>query len=175
MKKAMYRISVISVFLTTVSAVLYCIFGISAAEPFAVTFGTTAYHFLMRLAVGFCFDIMMKNRADYSGKWYRCRAWERRLYKLLRVKQWKGRLPSFNGDYFDPRKRSWSEIAQAMCQAELVHEVIVLLSFVPIIFSCWFGVLPVFVITSLGAAAFDLLFVIMQRYNRPRIIRLINR
>ena len=65
------------------------------------------------------------------------------------------------------------EIAQAMCQAELVHETIVILSFVPVAFSAVFGAFWVFLITSLCAAAFDLMFVIIQRYNRPRIIRLI--
>lgn len=59
-----------------------------------------------------------------------------------------------------------------MCQAELVHETIVVLSFVPIIPSVLvFGDLPVFIITSLAAAIIDVTFVIIQRYNRPRIIR----
>ena len=35
-----------------------------------------------------------------------------------------------------------------MCQAELVHETIILFSCVPIIASVWFGALPVFVITN---------------------------
>lgn len=89
------------------------------------------------------------------------------------MKHWKNKLPSYQPEYFDPQKHSWDEIAQAMCQAELVHEVIVVLSFVPIAFSVWFGALPVFVITSVAAAAFDLMFVIIQRYNRPRVMRLI--
>ena len=48
-------------------------------------------------------------------------------------------------------------------------------SFVPLLFSLAVGVLPVFLITSLIAAAFDMIFVIIQRYNRPRLLRLINR
>lgn len=32
-----------------------------------------------------------------------------------------------------------------------------------------------FLLTSLAAACFDLLFVIMQRYNRPRILRIIDK
>ena len=59
-----------------------------------------------------------------------------------------------------------------MCQAELVHEVNIAVSFVPILFSVWVGALPVFVITSILAAGYDLLFVILQRYNRPRVLRL---
>ena len=58
-----------------------------------------------------------------------------------------------------------------MCQAEVLHEVIIPLSFVPIAFAEWFGALPVFVLTSVGAAAGDAFFVLLQRYNRPRVMR----
>ena len=175
MKKTMRCISVISVFLTIISIFLYCFWEVAVAKSFAITFGTTAYHFLMRLTVGVAFNLFMKNRADYTGGWYQCRNWETKLYKWLRVKQWKSKLPSYQADYFDPKKHSWHEIAQAMCQAELVHEVIIVLSFVPILLSCWFGEFLVFLITSLGAASFYMLFVMIQRYNRPRILKLINR
>ena len=49
---------------------------------------------------------------------------------------------------------------------------IVVLSFVPIVAGVWFGVYPVFVITSILAAMFDLIFVMIQRYNRQRVIKL---
>ena len=58
-----------------------------------------------------------------------------------------------------------------MCQAELVHETIVVLSFLPILAGIWFGDFPVFIITSLVAAMVDMSFVIMQRYNRQRIMK----
>lgn len=58
--------------------------------------------------------------------------------------------------------------------AELVHEIIVVLSFVPILASIPFGGLVVFVITSVLAACFDAIFIAIQRYNRPRIVKLIN-
>ncbi len=60
-----------------------------------------------------------------------------------------------------------------MCQAEVVHEIIVVLSFVPILFTIWAGALPVFLITSILSGFMDLLFVALQRYNRSRVIRLI--
>lgn len=58
-----------------------------------------------------------------------------------------------------------------MCQSEIVHETNILLSFVPLIVSVPFGEFNVFFITSICSAAFDLLFVIMQRYNRSRIVK----
>ena len=62
-----------------------------------------------------------------------------------------------------------------MCQAELVHEAIVLLSFLPLTMTPVFGAMTVFLLTSLAAACFDTLFVLMQRYNRPRILALLER
>jgi len=62
-----------------------------------------------------------------------------------------------------------------MCQSELVHETIVMLSFLPILASTWFGSIGVFIITSMLGAFIDMIFVIMQRYNRPRIIEIVDR
>ena len=141
----------------------------------AVTFGTTAYHFWMRLLVGLLFNGIMKNKADYTKKWFQVSPFEQRIYKILRVKKWKGKMPTYNPETFDPALHSWDEIAQAMCQSELGHETIILLSFAPIIASVWAGALTAFLITSAVSAMLDLVFVIMQRYNRPRVVRLLNK
>lgn len=138
----------------------------------AITFGTAAYHLGMRLLVGLLFEKGMKNRADYTRKWYQVSSWENGLYRVLRVKAWKDKLPAYDPEAFSSEKHTWDEIAQAMCQAELVHEVNAALSFLPLAASFRFGSLAVFLITSVCAAAFDLLFVVMQRYNRPRVVRI---
>lgn len=175
MKRVMHIAAWISVILTMLNILLCALYDIELAEVLAITFGTTAYHLLMRLLVGWIFDKLMHNKANYNRQWYKQSAWEVKLYQRLRVKEWKGRMPTYDPECFNPRKHTWGEIAQAMCQAELVHEVIVLLSFVPIIAAYWLGVLPVFAITSVVAACFDMMFVVMQRYNRPRVIRLAER
>ena len=83
--------------------------------------------------------------------------------------------PTYDRTLFDPQIHTWEKIAQAMCQAELVHEKIALLSFLPITAGIWFGAYPVFVVTSVLAAGCDMLFVMMQRYNRQRIMTLLKR
>lgn len=173
MKRTVYLLTGISVLVCIVSIIIYTQSGMDAVYSLAITFGTISYHFVMRLAVGLVIDKTMNNKADYTCKWFRCSKLEEKLYKRLKVKKWLKNIPTFRPEYFDRSKHSWDEIAQAMCQAEIVHEVIVLLSFVPIAFSIPFGALPVFIITSIAAALFDLMFVIVQRYNRPRIIRFI--
>ncbi len=97
------------------------------------------------------------------------------LYKALHVKKWKNKMPTYEPTLFSPEKHSWDEIAQAMCQAELVHETIVIFSFLPIIATIWWGGFWVFLITSVCAALLDMAFVVMQRYNRPRVIRMAER
>lgn len=151
---------------------LYGSTGSDATLTLAITFGTAAYHFLMRLLVGSVIDLLLNNHVDYRKRWFRVSAAEKALYQKLRVKKWKGKMATYDPDCFDSKLHSWDEIAQATCQAELVHEVIIILSFLPVFAAIPFGTLPVFVITSVLAACFDAVFVVMQRYNRPRIIKL---
>ena len=68
-----------------------------------------------------------------------------------------------------------SLLIQASGQAEIVHEVITMLSFVPILFTVWLGAAGVFRTTSCLAALLDTVFVMVQRYNRPRLQRLIQK
>lgn len=59
-----------------------------------------------------------------------------------------------------------------MCQAELIHELMFIFSLVPIAFSIYFGDLYIFVLTSIVAMKFELCFIIVQRYNRERLVKL---
>lgn len=141
----------------------------------AVTFCTFAYHLVMRLAVGLCFSLAMGNRADLGRRWFQPRRGEAELYRRLGVKRWKKLLPTYEPESFDPTLHSWEEIAQATCQSELVHETIMLLSFVPLAAIPRFGTAGVFVATSVAAALFDSLFAMAQRFNRFRLVRLLRR
>ncbi len=139
----------------------------------AVTFSTAFYHLGIRLLVGFLYNIKMKNRADYTKKWFQVHSWESKLYQFLKVKTWKSKMPTFNPEDFSIQNHTWDEIIQTMCQSELVHETNIILSFIPLTASKWFGSFYVFFITSVCSALFDLMFVIMQRYNRARIIKIV--
>ena len=160
---------------TAILSVLYMKTYYEVFLSLAITFGTISYHVVMRLLVGLAFCIVMKNRADYKKRWYHVSRHEMAVYERLNVKKWKRRMPTYDRTLFDPRLHTWEKIAQAMCQAELVHETIALLSFLPIIAGIWFGAYPVFVVTSVLAAGCDMLFVMMQRYNRQRIMTLLQR
>ena len=141
----------------------------------AITSATFLYHFGMRKLVGDTVNHIMHNHANYNSIWFRQKSWETKIYNLLHVKKWKDKMPTYDPTSFDSRKHSWDEIAQTMCQSEVVHEINILLSFLPIITSHFLGALPVFILTSFIAATFDLSFVIIQRYNRPRIIKIVEK
>ncbi len=172
MPKAMKLITIFSFMTGIITIILFYCFHKDIYLTLAITFGTTFYHLGIRLFVGMLYNIGMKNQADYTKKWYLTHSWENKLYQFLNVKAWKGKMPTYHPETFSYKKHSWNEIAQAMCQSELVHETNIILSFVPLIASKWFGSFYVFLITSVCSAAFDLLFVIMQRYNRARVVKI---
>ena len=173
MARAMKIIAWISSILMVSAYILYQFHPLNWLFSLAITLTTIAYHFIIRLLIGHLYDCYMKNQADYTKPWYQIRSWEKTFYDLIRVKKWKRNMPAYQPEYFSIKHHTWHEIAQAMCQAELVHETIIVFSFLPIFASRYVGAFLVFLLTSIGAALLDALFVIMQRYNRPRVIRMI--
>lgn len=171
MAKKMKLLTVLSVLLTLISAVLYAYFFRAWLLSVTITFGTFSYHFGMRLAVGTTVNAILHNRADVTRRWFRQKGFEKKLYAVLHVRRWRDKMPTYSPDAFSVEKHTYDEIAQAMCQAELVHEIIALLSFLPLATVPWLGAFPVFLATSALAAGYDLLFVILQRYNRPIVLR----
>jgi hypothetical protein len=175
MAKIVKGIAAFSLAAMVILAISYKVTSSGILLPLAITSGTIAYHFVMRLMVGLAFHATMRNKADYRKRWYQVSKREMAVYEKLKVKQWKRRMPTYDPALFDPRLHTWEEIVQAMCQAELVHETIAVLSFLPILAGIWFGEYPVFIVTSVLSAACDMVFVIMQRYNRQRVTKLLNR
>lgn len=173
MAKLMKCISVISFILTVTFALLYQVLSNNVVFSLMITFVTTMYHFVIRLVAGGLINYFMRNRADYTKRWFYVSDTELKFYQTIKVKKWKNKMPTYNEDTFDVSKHTWDEIVQATCQSELVHEVNVILSFVPMLASLWIGAFEVFLITSILSAGFDLLFVFMQRFNRARILKMI--
>lgn len=167
--------------ISTIAAILcvllYGRFGSDIFLTLAITCGTIAYHFIMRLLVGVVVGFIMDGQSEtvYKRKWFQPRKFESRLYAWLKVKRWKGKMPTYAPSNFSVEKHSLSEIVQAMCEAEVVHEVIMVCSFLPLAVIPIFGAFWVFLITSILAACFDMMFVIMQRYNRPRVVKVMEK
>ena len=80
-------------------------------------------------------------------------------------------MPTYLEQEFDFQALSPETLLRNMCKSELGHEIILLLSFVPLLFSAFAGNFAVFLFTSLGAVLPDTAAVLVQRYNRPRVLR----
>ncbi len=171
LKKTVLTLTLVFTILTVLFSVLFIITDNSVFLTPAITFGTTLYHFAMRLFVG----KIIPNNFNYHSFWFRQKRFEERLYRLLGVKKWKDKMPSYNPGSYMIKSTSPGELIAIMCRNEVIHEVIAVLSFVPIAFSSFFGAEAVFIITSILGCCLDLIFVIMQRYNRPRVVRIMQR
>ena len=146
----------------------------NALLSLTITFGVCAYHLLMRYVVGLLVNLTMK-KVNPSNLWFREKSFEKSLYSLIKVKKWKRFMPSFSPDSFDLKKNSIQDIILTTCRSEMVHEIIIVLSFLPILLYIPFGTLAVFISTSIISALVDAIFVVMQRYNRPRLLKLQNK
>lgn len=87
---------------TIAFAILYAQTAGSIWLTLAITFGTFAYHFIMRLLIGLIFNTVMRNHADYTRRWYQVGKLETALYEKLRVQRWKGKMPAYHPALFDP-------------------------------------------------------------------------
>lgn len=120
---------------------------------------------------------------DYKKRLYRERKWEEggRIYeRFFFVKKWKSKLPelsdyiktifskkhlqSLKGDYL-------SVFLEESCKAEFTHWVIILSSLLFYFSTDLFTASRILFL----AAALNMPYIIIQRYNRPRIIRLLKK
>lgn len=170
-KKTFLTVTAVLFLLAVLFVTLTVITNNPVCYSLAITFSTAFYHFGMRLLVG----TAVKKQFNYKNSWFSEKRFEKKLYKMLKVKKWKGRMPSYNPSSEMTKHTDLTETVNTMCRNEVIHESIALLSLVPILFSLRFGEWAVFITTSLIACFADLIFVVMQRYNRPRILRIMER
>ena len=173
--KKMKVSAAVFVILTVIFVLIYRYNPNTVILSIAITFGTISYHFLMRFAVGYVINELYHNAFDYNKKWFQEKRFEKRLYEVLKVKKWKDKMPTFAPEMLDLRIHTWEELAGAMCQSEVIHSIIIVLCFIPILAALLWGAFWVFFITSVLSAGVESIFVIMQRYNRPRVIRMMKK
>lgn len=137
-----------------------------------VTSFMVMYHLWSRIIMG---NVTKLFRVKHTHAWFREKPFERRLYRTLKVRSWKGRTLTYNPDHFSLESRSLPEIVEATVKAELDHWVNEGLSLLSILFALLWGETWIFVLTALFAMLFDGQFILIQRYNRPRLLRLIAR
>ena len=175
MKKKMILTTVFLLIGFAISLPIFIVTGNTISEIITITIGVTLYHFAMRLAVGMVVNLIMKNEAKHNSAWFREKRFEKKLYNLLRVRKWQKHVPTYSPETFDTSKKTVKEIVGATCQSEIVHEVIMVLSWLPIAAIPFLGGTAAIIITSFFSMMIDSTFVILQRYNRPRLVRVMER
>lgn len=139
-----------------------------------ITSFTVTYHFWGRIILGNV-SKLFKKYINYKQWWFKERKFEKGLYKILRVKKWKGKALTYNPESFSLKDNSLEAIANTMTKSELDHWINEIISLSTLLFALIWGQFWIFLISALAAMIFDGQFIIIQRYNRPRVMRILKR
>lgn len=156
-------------------SLFYHLYAERSFLPFAITFWTAFYHFAMRDLTAYAVTAIRRRSNAADRKSFSLGKAERAFYRLIRIKKWKKYAPTYRRELFTVKQDNIEMLYHNMINAQLGHEIIVSLSFAPLLLSKPLdGFLP-FLITSVLAALFDLQFVMIQRYNRDRVCAMLHR
>jgi len=133
---------------------------------------TIAYQLFLRIAFG---KLTKKCKITHKHWWFRQRFFESRLYKLLMVKKWKKKALTYEPKLFDLKKNSLEQIANNMAKVETDHWLNVLISLSTLLFAIPWGLFWIFFAAAVAAVIFDAQFIAIQRFNRPNVLRLIEK
>ena len=139
-----------------------------------ITAFTIMYHFWVRIIMGNV-SKLFKKHINYKQWWFQEKNFEKGLYKFLCVKEWKDKALTYNPESFSLKEHSLEEIANTMAKSEVDHWINEVISVSTILFSIPWGQFWLFTITAIAAMIFDSQFIIIQRYNRPRIVKILER
>ncbi len=133
-----------------------------------------AYHVIIRIIWGVITNHLPDSFFHPEKKIYCSYGWEKNIHKLLHVKKWKEHVPVFDIHQWDIRERGIDSVIAASCRAELDHATNILLGYVVLlpVFFLQRWAISAWLVAAIGASLFDGVFVTIQRFNRPRLMRL---
>ena len=172
----MYSIIALGIILTVVC---FCVYygGYNNNAIFlwtGITAFTITYHFWGRIIFGNVSKLFRKH-INYNQWLFRERKFEKSLYKLLHVKDWKGKALTYNPESFSLKEHSLDEIANTMAKSEVDHWINEVISLSTLLFIIPWGLFGAFLISAIVAMIFDSQFIIIQRYNRPRVVKILEK
>lgn len=175
---AIFMYCVIGITLLTTIICFYLYYGNINTSSVILWTGITAftimYHFWVRIIMGNVSKLFRKH-IKYNQWWFKERRFEKSFYKLLHVKEWKGKALTYNPESFSLKKHSLEEIANTMSKSEIDHWINEAISLSTLLFAIPWGEFWIFFITAIVAMIFDSQFIIIQRYNRPRVIKILEK
>ena len=170
-KKTIYIISAMSLIFMFAFFKLFVDNQFELCLFLGIVFMTMAYHLIVRLVIGVFCDRALENGIDPNDHWFADSDAEQSIYRTIGVRSWKNRIPMPDAWKFSIKKRSLEDVIAESCRTELVHEIGAVMSLLAVLLTIPFGYLWFFILTSALGGLFDLVFVIVQRYNRPRLMR----
>ena len=147
----------------------------------------TIFWFSLHFGIGFLFPILPKQLKDIlcnkNRKFFSVSENEIKFYRKIHLHKWKDKLPQFNRGFNKrnlPNKvtEEYLELfIDVTCQAEIVHYIIIPIGYFSIIFSLltqnpenW---IYVFILIATFIGLCNLIFSMIQRYNRFRLKKLL--
>ena len=139
--------------------------------------------FIFSALISFLAGRMPESTYFYKRWLYKERSWEEggRLYdRLFGVRRWKAKLPemsdflkfTFSKKHLKSTDDNYlARFVMESCRSEWTHWTII---FSSLLFLLWNEFIPAFKII-LMAITLNLPYIIIQRYNRPRIVRLLEK
>ncbi len=119
---------------------------------------------------------VFRMRFNAECAWFKEKRFEARLYSALGVKKWKGRAAVYSPRLLKRQGKDLCGMVMYMCHAELVHELAAFLSPSVFLLLIWREVdILVLIASALIFAAVHLCFAAIQRYNRPRCLRIMKK
>ncbi len=135
-----------------------------------ITTFTILYHFWGRILLG---KLTLAFKIRYDHWWFRERKFEMGFYKFLRVRKWKEKVLTYDPAASSVKDHTLEEIATTMSKAETDHWINEVLSLTTLLFGVIWGEFWIFLVTAILAMLFDAQFIVVQRYNRPKVLRAI--
>ena len=176
-RKTLFTIILIislSVLLPCGAILLHLAIGSRFTKFLAAATALTGYNFLVRTLIGqtVTFFLQNKNHFNLENAWLRPKKFEKKFYRVLKVKKWKKHAATAIPEQFDLETLPLETIVKNMIQAELVHLIIIFAVLLPVFFARRTDFPHLVVIGSVFSAVWDMQYVILQRYNRPKVVRL---
>ena len=175
---AIFMYSVIVICIIISSICLGCFYGGKIENKVVLWIGIVAftimYHFWVRIIMGNVLKLFKKH-ITYKQGFFKEKNFEKNIYKTIRVKEWKDKVLTYAPAEFDLKENSLETVANNMAKAELDHWINSLISISTISFGFFSNVFWPFIVSAIFAMAFETQFIVHQRYNRPRVVKIIER
>jgi len=152
---------------------------IEIQSALALVIANSAAWFLVIFFAGFLMQKVPVTRFSYTKRPFRPGKWERcgDTYKKIGIRRWKALMPEAGGvfDGFGKRQARHRDsahldtFARETCRAEVVHYII-MAALPP--FAIWNPPSAMLIMLPVVIAG-NLPCIVIQRYNRPRLVRLI--